>query len=225
MNLLRVVPLLVALGGCNSLLDLDAAHLDPSIGEAGGTTGESGAPSSSGGEGGAPEAASICEQYCRAITDGCTEETTQYTDYDACLVTCPYFPEGARGDTTGNTLNCRLNYALKAASEPITYCTWAGPGGDGMCGSNCEGFCTLMSGVCTPSTTRAPTDYFATTEDCLSTCATIPAEGPYSAISKSTAGGADIYECRLYHVAAAIYAEDAALHCPHAMGRQLCVDR
>lgn len=224
MKLLHVAPVLAALIGCNAVLDLDPAHLDPGIG----ASGVSGAAASGvgGGDGGAgPEPVSICERYCRAITDGCTDESTQYTDYDACLATCPYFPEGEPGDTSGNTLNCRLGYALKAASEPISYCTWAGPGGDGMCGSNCEGFCTLMGAVCTADTTRAATDYFATNEDCLSTCAGIPAEGPYSATSKSTTGGADIYECRLYHVAAAIYADDAELHCPHAMGRQLCVNR
>lgn len=235
MRALRLLPLLAVLAGCNSLLELDEAHVDPDIGKSGasatlatsGAGGSSDAGSSAeSGAGGMPEKpATLCEQYCEAVTEGCTGERTQYTDYDACLVTCPYFPEGTAGDTTSNTLQCRLNYALKAPSEPVTYCTWAGPGGDGMCGSNCEGFCALMTATCTESSTSAPGDYFPSNEECLSRCSTVPAVGSYCATDNSITGGADIFECRLYHVAAAIYADDAAIHCPHAMGLALCVDR
>lgn len=228
MKAARVLPLLAVIAGCNSLLDLDEAHLDPSLtsGGVGGTPSivEGGAPE--GGEGGAPVAeASLCEQYCDAITEGCTGDSTQYTDRDACLATCPSYPEGSPGDTGVNTLHCRLAYALKAPSEPITYCTWAGPGGDGKCGSNCEGFCTLMSTTCTLASTGTPGDYFESTEACLAKCETVPAVGNYCATSSATTGGADIFECRLYHVAAAIYANDAEVHCPHAMGLALCVDK
>jgi hypothetical protein len=235
---LRLLPLLAALVGCNSLLELDEAHLDPSIGQsgasgslgaggsAGANTSGSGGSAVAGGEGGMPdEPATACERYCEAVTEGCTGDSTQYTDYDACLVTCPYFPLGTEGDTTGNTLQCRLNYALKAPSEPVTYCTWAGPGGDGMCGSNCEGFCTLMTATCTPTSTGAAGEYFPSNEECLNRCATLPAVGSYCATDNSITGGADTFECRLYHVAAAIYADDSAIHCPHAMGLALCVDR
>lgn len=211
----------LALVGCNGLLGLDEAYLDATIGAAG----SSGAETGAGGDGGSPtETASPCERYCEAITDACTGESAQYTDLEACLLACPDFPEGSPGDREGNTLGCRLNYALKAPSEPITYCTWAGPGGDGACGSNCEGFCTLMAATCTADSTRASTDYFTSTEDCLDACAAVPQRGPYSATDQSTTGGADIFECRLYHVTAAIYADDARVHCPHAMGLALCVD-
>ena len=149
MKRIGALTLLGLLVGCNSLLGLDPAHLDPSLG----LESKGDADASSGGEAGAPAvAASLCEQYCAAVMTGCTAGDTQYTDLDACLSECPYFPEGGEGDTSGNTLHCRLNYALKAPSEPVTYCAWAGPGGDGMCGSNCEGFCTLMTGACTPET-------------------------------------------------------------------------
>ena len=229
----RPLPLLALLAGCNGILDLDEAHLDPalpSVGSGGTSSGgirnQAGEPAADAGAAGEPAVVlSLCEQYCNAITDGCTGDRTQYTDRDACLVTCPSFPEGLPGDTGINTLQCRLNYALKAPSEPITYCTWAGPGGDGMCGSNCEGFCTLMSTTCSLASTGTPGDYFESTEECLSTCSTVPAVGDYCATNNSTTGGADIFECRLYHVAAAIHADDAEVHCPHAMGLALCVDK
>jgi hypothetical protein len=213
------VPVLGIVSGCNGLLDLDPAHVDPAIGAKVVDPGAAGA----GGESAAPEA-SLCEQYCGAVTDGCTGERTQYTNLEACLAACPFFPEGTAGDDSGNSIQCRLNYALKAPSEPITYCTWAGPGGDGMCGSNCEGFCSLM-GACTVSTTDEAGDFFASNDDCLAACANVPAIGGYNATDDSITGGRDIFECRLYHVAAGIYANDTALHCPHATGKRLCVDR
>jgi hypothetical protein len=217
----RALAWLALLSGCNGLLGLDEAHLDPTLVGSGGSDG--GAP---GGEGGAPGTeASLCEQYCDAITQGCTGDSAQYTDRDACLGACPSFPEGAPGDTNVNSLYCRLGYALKAPSEPITYCTWAGPGGDGQCGTNCEGFCSLMGTACTLASTGTAGDFFQSNEDCLATCETIPAIGNYCATDESITGGADIFECRLYHVAAAIYADDAEVHCPHAMGLALCVDK
>jgi len=215
--------LLGLLAGCNSLLDLQPAHVDPSITAAGGSTAEAGAASA--GDAGAPSGrASLCEQYCAAVMTGCTGEHTQYTDLDACLSECPYFAEGSPEDTSGNTLYCRLNYALKAPSEPVTYCTWAGPGGDDMCGSNCEGFCTLMTAACTPST-AASNDYFPDNDACLAACESLPQVGPYDAVDTSITGGADNYECRLYHVGAAISAADPFVHCTHAVGRSLCKNK
>jgi hypothetical protein len=216
---LRSLLLLGALTACNGLLGLDEAHLDPTLG-AGGDAASGAAGAGAGSEAGTP-----CERYCQAVTDACTGDNAQYTDLEACLLTCPQFPEGSPEDTEGNTLACRLNYALKAPTEPITYCTWAGPGGDGVCGTNCEGFCTLMAATCTAGSTRAETDFFPSTEACRDACAEVPQSGPYSATNEATTGGADLFECRLYHVAAAIYADDAAVHCPHAMGLELCVDR
>lgn len=225
MNAARLLALLTVLAGCNSLLDLDEAHLAPTLAATGGTTNGDGGGAPGGGEGGAPVEPSLCEQYCDAITEGCTGDSTQYTDRDACLAACPAFPEGSPGDTNVNSLHCRLGYALKAPSEPITYCTWAGPGGDGQCGSNCEGFCTLMGSTCTLASTGTPGHFFETTEECLAACEAVPSLGNYCATDTSTTGGADLFECRLYHVAAALYADDPEVHCPHAMGLALCIDR
>jgi len=224
--------LLSGAAACNGLLDLDEAYVDPSIAAArAGTSGSAGTSPSTpveagaaGGGGASVEPETTCQQYCRVITESCVGDDAQYTDLDACLAACPLFPEGTAGDTVGNSLNCRLTQALRASSEPVTYCTWAGPGGNGQCGSNCEGFCTLMSKSCTPTTTSADGDYFANDEQCMAACAALPSVGPYCATSKSVTSGNSL-ECRLYHVAAGIYADDPDVHCPHAMGISLCVQK
>jgi hypothetical protein len=220
---------LLSLVGCNAALDLEDAHLDPSIGASASAgsagTGEPAAEGGEGGDGGAAPGPSLCQRYCDAVMTGCTGDRSQYTDLAACLSICPYLPEGTPGDTSGNTVSCRLTYAEKAPSEPLTYCTWAGPGGDGKCGSNCEGFCSLMTPTCTAEQTIDSGDYFATNDDCLDACSQLPDVGNYSATVSSLQSGADHVECRLYHIGAAIFAEDAATHCPHAMGRRLCLDK
>ncbi len=203
----------LALFGCSTVLDLEDAHLDPSIG------------SLAGGAGGQDAGPSPCAQYCDAIMSGCTDERAQYTDLAACLRICPLFPEGTPGDASGNSLQCRLNYARKASGEPLTYCTWAGPGGDGKCGSNCEGFCSLMTLTCTSATTVEAGDYFDSEQECLRACGELPDVGNYSASDSSLQSGVDHVECRLYHINAAIFADDARTHCPHAMGQRLCVSK
>jgi hypothetical protein len=165
----------------------------------------------------------LCERYCSAIMAGCSQEHAQYIDRDGCLAACAKLAAGAPGDRTGNSIQCRLTYAMKANSEPYTYCTWAGPGGDGKCGSNCEGFCTLMMQACSAETTE-PGDYFTSYQQCQATCQALPDVGEYSASNSSLQMGADHVECRLYHVGAALAEDDPLTHCHHAMGRTLCVD-
>ena len=179
---------------------------------------------SAAGGGGAPEGGSLCERYCDAVITGCTDTHTQYIDRDACLATCQDFPEGAPGDATGNTVNCRLKYALKAPSEPYTYCTWAGPGGDGKCGSNCEGFCSVMMKACSLRSTMKEGDFFSNDSACLTTCAGLKDIGEYSANNVGLQKGADHIQCRIYHVGAAVAEDDPITHCPHAMGKNLCFD-
>jgi hypothetical protein len=200
---------------------LDSGGSDPS----GGAPAEAGAGEAGAGTGGdAPvEEPPLCERYCTTIMAECSQQHAQYIDRDGCLAACARFEPGLAGDKTGNSVNCRLTYALKASSEPYTYCTWAGPGGDGKCGSNCDGFCTLMMRACTPETTE-PGDFFTSAEQCQATCQALPDVGSYSATNGSLQMGADHVECRLYHVGAALAEDDPLTHCHHAMGRTLCVD-
>jgi len=210
---------LVVLLGCGQVLGIDEAHVDPSLLE----PGQAGALDAAGAAGSSEAVPSLCESYCDAVVSSCSGAQAQYLNREACLATCPDFPEGASGDSQGNTVNCRLTYALKAPIEPYTYCTWAGPGGDGKCGSNCQGFCSVMMQTCTQKTTQKGADFFASESACLKTCAALPDVGDYSASNAMLQRGADHVQCRIYHVGAAVQG-DPAIHCPHAMGQKLCLD-
>ena len=191
------------------------------VSELAGAAGESTGPGSGGGSSGSGGGGSLCDRYCAAVTSGCTDSHTQYLDLEACLAICPMLPVGSPGDTSGNTVNCRLTYAKKASSEPYTYCTWAGPGGDGKCGSNCEGFCTVMMQACTPSSVEDQS-FFTNSNTCMTACMALKDVGNYSATDGSLQVGADHVQCRLYHVDAAVTEDDPTTHCPHAMGKSLC---
>ena len=158
-------------------------------------------------------------------TGGALRDTSgrdaQYLDADACHAACRLFPVGTPGDTHGNTVDCRLTYANKAYAEPYTYCTWAGPGGDGKCGTNCEGFCTLMMAACTPAST-AGHEYFDSFLDCQAACNEVDDVGSYTTSNRSLQKGADTVQCRLYNVGAAL--DDSFNHCSHAIGARLCVN-
>jgi hypothetical protein len=221
---------------CSQVLGIEEAHVDPTLdgqGDAGaaaalaqGSSGSASPMASAFDDAGDAVtdagAGTLCDQYCTAVTAGCADTHSQYIDLAACQASCGYFPEGSPGDTEGNSVNCRLTYAQKASSEPYTYCTWAGPGGDGKCGSNCEGFCTIMMQACTADSTGKAGEYFASANDCETTCAGLEDIGSYSASDASQQRGADDVQCRLYHVGAAVADSDPMTHCPHAMGLSLC---
>jgi hypothetical protein len=201
---------------------------DGGAGRDGGTGGDGGRANTGGandaGSSGAGGSPSPCDEYCSLMATDCRGNNAQYIDVDACHEACRWFPTGVPGDTHGNSLDCRLTYANKAHSEPYTYCTWAGPGGDGKCGTNCEGFCTLMMAACTAASTGPGHAYFDSMMDCQASCQELADVGSYSTSNTSQQMGADHVQCRLYHVGAALAEDDAFTHCPHAIGERLCVD-
>ncbi len=156
-----------------------------------------------------------CEQYCDAVMDACvTNEDERHAVYDSkysCLKHCAQFPPGEPGDLSGNSLACRHAHALVALSFPGERqfeCPAAGPGGDGVCGTNCEGYCSLMDGLC-PETFDG---------DCAAVCSAVPDLGGYDV---SQIEGNSL-QCRFYHLGAATVSPQ--FHCAHAAGEQPCAD-
>lgn len=178
-------------------------------GGAGGDGGHGGHGAGQGGSGGGDPA---CAAYCGSVMANCVDAYKVYSSEATCLAVCAELPPGSAGDQSGNTVACRAANAAEAGAtgEPEVHCPIAGPGGEGVCGTNCEGYCTLMLAVCA--------GYFSTEAECQSACAGVPDPAGYGV--SSTKG--NTLDCRLYHLSAAAIAPQ--VHCPHAAGQAPCVE-
>jgi hypothetical protein len=145
-----------------------------------------------------------CDAYCATISANCTGANAQYGSAETCLATCADIPPGAPADTGGNTLGCRTYHAGAAAGMPDVHCRHAGPGGDGVCGDNCESFCTIAAAACP--------DAWPDDAACQTACGTFSPDETYDA----TDVAGNTFACRLYHLTAA--ALDPATHCAHIKG-------
>ncbi len=80
----------------------------------------------------------LCETYCTAVTAQCSGDNAQYINMSDCMDYCGSagWPDGMTGDTTGNTLECRIYHAGDpATAEPAEHCPHAGATGGGLCGA------------------------------------------------------------------------------------------
>lgn len=195
---------------CASVLGIEDAKHDPRLDlkqqhDSGGQMSDSGTPMNDSG------LAPLCDRYCDTVMANCTGVDAVYKTRIVCMDICAALEPGTAGDQEGNTVECRLSNAnlAETTGETSAHCSNAGPGGNGVCGSNCDGYCTEMMSICEGK--------FATLDDCMTACATVPDLMHYD--SSIQQGGT--IQCRLYHVSAAT--QDAQFHCPHAAGESICV--
>ncbi len=164
------------------------------------------APGSDGPISDAPVAPS-CTDYCTTIAANCTAANLMYASTGECMATCGRFTPGTVGMMSGNTAGCRLYHAGAAAGSvgnANTHCRHGGPGGDGLCGSNCEGFCTIVLGSCTGNNEQ----YGGSMSTCMTECGAFNSTRLYVANAQG-----NNFACRLYHATAA--SVDANTHCGH----------
>jgi hypothetical protein len=67
----------------------------------------------------------ICESFCTIALAACTGANEAYDDMAACMTACGAFEtEDAydAGDTTGNTIECRMYHATVASTTPDVHC-------------------------------------------------------------------------------------------------------
>ena len=126
--------------GCSDSISINASGgaAGESTSEAGGagkaaTAGSGGASAGSaalGDAGGSSEPltqAELCEKFCTDEFDICTGDLQQYDTVEDCAADCNQFARGTVGDTSGDTLDCRI-YHLNAAAtvSTTTHCPHTG---------------------------------------------------------------------------------------------------
>ena len=162
-----------------------------------GASGPSGAQDGAAGD--ATGAALSCTSYCATIQAACTSDIQQYSDMNSCVASCAAFPVGAAGDTSGDTLGCRITYAKKAAasaSAAALQCTHAGPGGDGVCGDNCSGYCDIAMMYCTAANMA---ELYDSRTACMADCATRMTDMKLDAGDGQRTDMGNEVACLLYH--------------------------
>lgn len=195
--------LCLALGGCFDPSDVTETEAGTTAGSGTAGGGESEA-SSGGADDSTGAAADPCPEYCTLVNDHCEGEQAQYAGQSACEAVCAAIAPGTPEDQLGNTVGCRTFHAINAAEDPDTHCVHAGPAGAGVCGGNCESFCSLALQLCTGDFAE-----WTDVESCLTDCAQFPDDVPFSEAQSS----GDSLACRLYHLSVAGLQPD--VHCGH----------
>jgi len=185
-KLLGFALLTLGLGACQAIAGIEERKLDP------------GATS-------ARTDSKQCKDYCATVMANCNGKNAVYTTEDLCLGICAQLDPGDP-ESVGNTVACRARQAR--SSEPDVDCIAAGPGGNGICGTDCEAYCQLFPKICKE-------DYeYNSNADCLKACSGLIEQPNRFDVVKDHSG--DTIECRLVHVSAASDPIETAVHCPHA---------
>lgn len=188
-KLVALALLALGLGACQAIAGIEERKLDP---DAASTQANS----------------KQCKDYCTTVMANCSGANGVYTTEQVCLGVCAALDPGDPNEPVGNTVACRARQA-RLVKEPETDCLGAGPGGNGVCGTDCEAYCQIYPQICAA-------DYeYKTTDDCLKACSGL-IEQP-NRYNLTTDHSGDTIECRLVHTSAASSdATEAATHCPHA---------
>lgn len=169
-----------------------------------------------------------CPTYCDHMQSNCTGDNQQYADRDHCLAACKTFnASGQVVDTTGNTLGCRLHFAIEARTSAVDSCVSASVTGGpvmspGPCsgGDVCKAFCALDIMACgstdmpLPGNPRDSTNnplYQYTPSGCVTVCHKYDLTHAYSLTAKG-----DSLACRIYEAidAAVAVTPNAVNACP-----------
>ena len=176
-----------------------------------------------------------CAEYCRLVSDKCSEVRPQYDDArDECESLCVYLESSPGGDATNDTLACRLERARSSGGERQSDCDGAGRGSNGACGTNCDAYCSLMRGIC-PDQYEA-FDPSAADDDegsCQRVCAAMEDANaaytplPYERNPRLDAPGRPTLDCRFWHLGTAAIEKQQdgvanTFHCDHAFGVTEC---
>jgi hypothetical protein len=175
--------LAISIIGCQSIVGIEQREYDPPV---------------------TKPISAQCKQYCDDVMRVCTGTDATYSTRDACLATCMLLPPGDPSEPSqGNTVECRQRQTtLAEIGEHSLNCPRAGPGGDGVCGDNCESYCFLFSAACPDWKPLA---------NCKEACSVLKDTKMFDVVVNHDG---DTLQCRLVHVSNA--AANPTEHCPHA---------
>jgi hypothetical protein len=163
-----------------------------------------------------------CEDYCQISLNACTGDNKVYETSAQCLATCKQLIAGSASDQTGDTVGCRKTHAYNAiVLKPLPHCPHSGPGGAGICGTDCPAYCRLFKAGCE----AAFKDAFGTGADantqCESACMALRGADPLTSytVASASAKGANPIACRLLYATRALeHPEQQAMLCKSAAG-------
>jgi len=205
-----VVAIAAMVAGCNAVLGIDAASVDPALIDGG--TGADGGGTEGGMEAGGP---ATCMGYCQTIMQTCTGKNQEYIRIETCLEMCKHLEPGVPGDMSGDSLECRNYHAHAASGDPNLHCRHAGPLGGGHCGTDeCAPYCLLDTALC-GNMTSPP---FSSESACRTACAAFPYLQQGGAGDLTLTMDSNTLNCRIYHLEAAYDPTNTAAagtHCPH----------
>src|SRR4051812_10148514 len=116
-----------------------------------------------------------CSEYCDTVEQKCTEPFQVYDRPGACMGVCMQMDSGeAFGGLVGNTVACRIDRLTQPDFEAATHCAQAGPGGNDVCGSNCEDLCKLRKQACGTIRGQAEMLDVENTDICMHNCRALP---------------------------------------------------
>ncbi|MFT5432542.1 MAG: hypothetical protein ACI9OJ_003241 [Myxococcota bacterium] len=157
-----------------------------------------------------------CENYCDLSSKNCGD-TIDFGTGD-CATACEgYEEDGAPGDTSGDSVQCRIYHLGVAGTDGQTsaavHCPHGAPDGGGVCADtavdpSCSEYCTAVMGSCSGDNAQ-----YADQQACMDYCST------WGALPLGTAAdtAGNTVGCRTYHAGVAAGSDaDAIAHCPHA---------
>jgi len=189
--------------------------------------------------------------YCDLMSRVCVEEVVHDEEFCLAFVADAVpgaISSGTLGDTSGNSLGCRIQYALAAETAQSAgdenarseACEKASLTGGETCGSFCENYCDLAIQTCNAVNNSAyggsPLFMSGGTpspSDCETACGVYPDTVlPGISQQEQLFGYGDTVQCRIHHLQAAVVegqenANSYGLHCGHASpaaDHDLCSD-
>lgn len=136
-----------------------------------------------------------CVDYCDTVMERCAGVNKVYSSREACLSVCRVLePGGPTDPAKANTVLCR-NALIANSTEPDVDCSFAGPGGGNLCGSDCEAYCQLWIASCPAIPTHD-------VDECVRQCGALEREPGGFSVSGLFVKG-DSFQCRLYYASEA----------------------